>query len=177
MMGRYDTTRVYMYIGNSSFFHSRIHNIKPKSYINVHIDKTPTQPKPKQTTMSDFSHLPPSLTTYNLANPVISLGAWYSGTFISSALPEYPRSSPVNTAHFSPISSAVLYVLQPTLSGQMDRSATLRPLTPWTLRRSSRTPCLTIELPLRGAMEHVPRECHVVSTWPGRVSQYVYYEG
>lgn len=58
-----------------------------------------------------------------------------------------------------------LKVLQPTLSGQMDKSHTLRPLTPWTFRRSSTTPCLTMELPSRGAMLHVPRLCQVVSTW------------
>ncbi len=46
-------------------------------------------------------------------------------------------------------------VLQPTLSGQIERSATLRFLTPWTLRRSSSTPCLTILLPSLGAMEQV----------------------
>jgi hypothetical protein len=102
--------------------------------------------------------------TYSLAKPTISLGAWYSGTFMSSADPVYPRSSPVSMAHFSPMSSAVLYVLQPTLSGQMDKSATLRPFTPCTFRRSSSTPCLTMELPSLGAMEHVPSECHVVST-------------
>jgi len=52
------------------------------------------------------------------------------------------------------------------LTGQILRSATFRPLTPCTLRRSSRTPCLTMELPSLGAIEHVPRECQVVSTWP-----------
>ena len=46
-------------------------------------------------------------------------------------------------------------VLQPTLSGQIERSATLRFLTPWTLRRSSSTPCLTMLLPSLGAMEQV----------------------
>lgn len=51
--------------------------------------------------------------------------------------------------------SSSTYVLQPTLSGQMLRSATLRPLTPCTLRRSSTTPCLTMLLPSRGAMEQV----------------------
>lgn len=59
-----------------------------------------------------------------------------------------------------------LNVLQPTLSGQMDRSQTFRPLTPWTFKRSSKTPpCGAMELPSRGAMLHVPRECQVVSTW------------
>jgi len=53
---------------------------------------------------------------YNLDKPVISRGAWYVGTFMSSAEPEYPRSSAVRTAAFSPISRAVEYVLQPTLS-------------------------------------------------------------
>lgn len=58
-----------------------------------------------------------------------------------------------------------LKVLQPTLSGQIDRSQTLRPLTPCTLRRSSTTPPWgAIELPSRGAMLHVPRQCQVVST-------------
>src|SRR5437762_12994326 len=46
----------------------------------------------------------------------------------------------------------------------MERSATLRFWRPWTLRRSSRTPCLTMLFPSFGAIEHVPRECHVVST-------------
>jgi hypothetical protein len=46
-------------------------------------------------------------------------------------------------------------VLQPTLSGQMDRSATLRFFTPWTFKRSSRTPCLTMLFPSLGAMEQV----------------------
>jgi len=59
-----------------------------------------------------------------------------------------------------------LKVLQPTLSGQIDKSQTLRPLTPWTLRRSSTTPPWgAMELPSRGAMLHVPRQCQVVSTW------------
>src|SRR6187402_1113355 len=74
---------------------------------------------------------------------------------MSSAAPLYPKSSAVSIAHFSPINRAVEYVLQPTLSGQMERSATLRFLTPWTLRRSSRTPCLTILFPSLGAIEHV----------------------
>lgn len=52
-------------------------------------------------------------------------------------------------------SSQHTYVLQPTLSGHMLRSATLRPWTPWTLRRSSRTPCLTMLLPSLGAIEQV----------------------
>lgn len=56
------------------------------------------------------------------------------------------------------------YVLQPTLSGQILRSATLRPSTPCTFRRSSNTPCLTILFPSFGAMEQVPSECQVVST-------------
>lgn len=59
-----------------------------------------------------------------------------------------------------------LKVLQPTLSGQMDKSQTLRPFTPCTFKRSSTTPpCGAKELPSRGAMLQVPRECHVVSTW------------
>lgn len=58
-----------------------------------------------------------------------------------------------------------LKVLQPTLSGQTERSETLSPLTPWTLRRSSSTPCFTIEFPSLGPILQVPRECHVVSTW------------
>ena len=56
------------------------------------------------------------------------------------------------------------HVLQPTLSGQILKSATLRPSTPWTFRRSSSTPCLTMLLPSFGAMEQVPSECQVVST-------------
>jgi hypothetical protein len=67
-------------------------------------------------------------------------------TFISRALPLYPRSSATSIAHFSPIRRAVesfIYqlpypgliagdsqVLHPTLSGQIERSATLRCLTP-----------------------------------------------
>ena len=50
-----------------------------------------------------------------------------------------------------------LKVLQPTLSGQIDRSQTLS--------SSTTPPCFAIELPSRGAMLHVPRECQVVSTW------------
>ena len=58
----------------------------------------------------------------------------------------------------------ITYVLQPTLSGQIERSATLRPLTSCTFRRSSSTPCLTMLLPSLGAMEHVPKLCQVDST-------------
>lgn len=146
-------------------------------YCHIHINPLFPENPPNRAIQYHYG------TDYKRDKPVVSLGAWYSGTRMSRALPLYPRSSAVNMAHFSPMSSAavhgrsvlcsnsfpellhlLLYVLQPTLSGQMDRSETLRPLTPWTLRRSSSTPCLTMLLPSLGAMEHVPRECQVVST-------------
>ena len=75
-------------------------------------------------------------------------------------------NDPLDWFPFSGMGPLTLKVLHPTLSGQIDKSQTLRPSTPWTFKRSSTTPpCLAIELPSRGAMLHVPRECQVVSTW------------
>ena len=64
-------------------------------------------------------------------------------------------------------------MLHPTLSGQIDRSATLRFLTPWTLRRSSRTPCLTILLPSFGAMEQVYISSALITHDTGRLGRKV----
>ena len=44
--------------------------------------------------------------------------------------PLIPSSSAIITAAFSPITNAVEYVFAATLAGQIDRSATFRPLTP-----------------------------------------------
>ena len=54
--------------------------------------------------------------------------------------PLIPKSSAMITAAFSPMTSAVEYVFAPTLDGHIDKSATLSPWTPYTLRRGSSTP-------------------------------------
>ncbi len=135
--------------------------VRSRFLTSKHHDQPFTQPLHLPFTPQSSPHLHPSISQFpnqSLALPVLSyVPLCHTGTSILSASPLYPRSSATSIAAFSPISSAVLYVLHPTLSGQMDRSAHLRPRTPWTLRRSSRTPCLTIELPWRGAMEQVPR--------------------
>jgi len=54
--------------------------------------------------------------------------------------PLIPNSSAMITAAFSPMTSAVEYVFAATFEGGMDKSATLSPWTPYTLRRGSTTP-------------------------------------
>jgi hypothetical protein len=61
------------------------------------------------------------------------------------------------TAAFSPINNAVEFVLFPTFVGQMDKSATLRAVTPYTLSWASTTPPMAL-----GFIAQVPSECQVV---------------
>lgn len=49
----------------------------------------------------------PQIGYYRRSGSFNSPGALYSGTFMSKAEPEYPKSSPVRTAHFSPMRRAV----------------------------------------------------------------------
>jgi len=61
------------------------------------------------------------------------------------------------TAAFSPINNAVEFVLFPTFVGQMDKSATLRAVTPYMLSLASTTPPSSL-----GFIAQVPSECQVV---------------